>query len=50
MNTQQRPKKYFSRYKESMIEMPNLIESQIKSFEWLKTFGLAETFKEFSAP
>jgi DNA-directed RNA polymerase subunit beta len=49
MNTQQRPKKYFSRYKESMIEMPNLIESQIKSFDWLKTFGLAETFKEFSA-
>ena len=29
--------------------MPNLIESQIKSFEWLKTFGLAEIFKEFSA-
>ena len=49
MNTQQRPKKFFSRYKESMIEMPNLIESQIKSFDWLKTFGLAETFKEFSA-
>ncbi|MEI6480320.1 MAG: DNA-directed RNA polymerase subunit beta [bacterium] len=49
MNTQQRPKKYFSRFKESMIEMPNLIESQVKSFEWLKTFGLADTFKEFSA-
>ena len=49
MNTQQRPKKYFNRFKEPMIDMPNLIESQIKSFEWLRTFGLAETFKEFSA-
>ncbi len=43
-----RPKKYFSRYKKPLIEFPNLIESQIKSFKWLVEDGLKEVFKEFS--
>ncbi|MBI1999116.1 MAG: DNA-directed RNA polymerase subunit beta [Parcubacteria group bacterium] len=41
-------KKYFSRYKKPMIEMPNLVESQRASYEWLLTNGIAELTKEFS--
>lgn len=44
----QRPKKYFSRYKKPLIKFPDLIESQIKSFEWLVQEGIKEIFKEFS--
>jgi DNA-directed RNA polymerase subunit beta len=43
-----RPKKYFGRYKKPLIEFPNLIESQIKSFKWLIETGVGEVFKEFS--
>ncbi|MEK7569605.1 MAG: DNA-directed RNA polymerase subunit beta [Patescibacteria group bacterium] len=43
-----RPKKYFSRYKKPLIEFPNLIESQLKSFKWLVEIGLKEVLKEFS--
>jgi len=43
-----RPKKYFSRYKKPLIEFPNLIESQLKSFKWLMEVGIKEVFKEFS--
>lgn len=43
-----RPKKYFSRYKKPLIEFPNLIESQTKSFKWLVEDGIKEVFKEFS--
>ncbi|MCE9585440.1 DNA-directed RNA polymerase subunit beta [Candidatus Nomurabacteria bacterium] len=43
-----RPKKYFSRYKKPLIEFPNLIESQVKSFKWLVEEGIKEVFKEFS--
>ncbi|MFH1608605.1 MAG: DNA-directed RNA polymerase subunit beta [Patescibacteria group bacterium] len=43
-----RPKKYFSRYKKPLIEFPNLIESQLKSFEWLVESGIKEVLKEFS--
>lgn len=42
------PKKYFGRYKKPLIPFPNLIESQIKSFDWLIEKGIAEVFKEFS--
>jgi len=41
-------KKYFSRFKESLTEMPNFVESQITSFNWLIENGLEEVFKEFS--
>jgi DNA-directed RNA polymerase subunit beta len=43
-----RPKKYFSKYKKPLIEFPNLIESQTKSFKWLVENGIKEIFKEFS--
>src|SRR5207244_432168 len=43
-----RPKKYFGRYKKPLIEFPNLIEAQVKSFKWLVEKGLSEVFKEFS--
>ncbi len=42
------PKKYFSRYKKPLIEFPNLIETQVKSFKWLVETGIGEVFKEFS--
>jgi DNA-directed RNA polymerase subunit beta len=43
-----RPKKYFSRYKKPLVEFPNLIEAQVKSFKWLIETGVGEVFKEFS--
>ena len=43
-----RPKKYFSRYKKPLVEFPNLIEAQLKSFKWLVEQGISEVFKEFS--
>ena len=47
-NDTKRPKKYFSRYKKPLVEFPNLIEAQIKSFQWLVEDGIGEVFKEFS--
>jgi DNA-directed RNA polymerase subunit beta len=41
-------KKYFGRFKESLTEMPNLVESQIASFDWLVESGIGEVLKEFS--
>lgn len=41
-------KKYFSRYKKPLAVLPNLLENQIHSFEWLIEKGLKEVFKEFS--
>ncbi len=41
-------KKYFGRFKEPLTEMPNFVESQITSFNWLIETGLGEIFKEFS--
>lgn len=47
-NDTKRPKKYFSRYKKPLVEFPNLIEAQLKSFKWLIEVGIGEIFKEFS--
>ena len=41
-------KKYFSRFKESLTAMPNLVESQVASFDWLIKTGIEEVLKEFS--
>ena len=41
-------KKYFSRFKEPLAEMPNLVESQISSFNVLIEQGISEVLKEFS--
>ncbi len=43
-----RPKKYFSKYKEPLVEFPNLIQHQIDSYNWLIEKGLKEVFKEFT--
>jgi len=48
MQTENLPKKYFSRYKSPLTEFPNLIEAQIKSYRWFVGEGIKETFKEFS--
>lgn len=41
-------KKYFSRFKDALTEMPNFVEAQITSFNWLIEQGLEEVLKEFS--
>ncbi|OGZ20530.1 MAG: DNA-directed RNA polymerase subunit beta, partial [Candidatus Lloydbacteria bacterium RIFOXYC12_FULL_46_25] len=41
-------KKYFSRYKKPLAEIPNLVEMQKTSYEWLVKDGLRELFQEFS--
>ncbi len=41
-------KKYFSKYKEPLVPMPNLLEAQIESYKWLIKDGIKETLKEFS--
>jgi len=43
-----REKKYFGKYKPALAELPYLVESQIKSFDWLVKEGLKEIFLEFS--
>ena len=42
------PKKFFSRFKEPLTELPNLVESQVVSYDALLKNGLKEVFKEFS--
>jgi DNA-directed RNA polymerase subunit beta len=41
-------KKYFSKYKEPLVPMPDLLETQIESYKWLMKDGVKETLKEFS--
>ncbi len=46
--TKKMEKKYFGKYKEPMIEMPNLVEAQVNSYKWLIDEGVKEVFKEFT--
>ncbi len=41
-------KKYFSRFKEPLTELPNLVEGQMDSYQWLIKKGLIGVFEEFS--
>jgi DNA-directed RNA polymerase subunit beta len=41
-------KKYFSKYKKPLIDTPNLVDHQMKSYKWLLKDGIADVFKEFS--
>lgn len=41
-------KKYFGRYKEPLVPLPNLVKPQLDSFEWVIKEGLKEVFKEIS--
>lgn len=43
-----REKKYFSKYQAPLVEFPNLLETQLNSFDWLVREGIKEVFKEFS--
>ncbi len=43
-----REKKFFGKYKESLISTPNLVETQIESYNWFIEKGLGEVIKEFS--
>ncbi len=43
-----REQKHFARYKKPLVEMPNLVETHLKSYKWLLEVGLKEAFKEFS--
>ena len=43
-----REKKYFAKYKQPLIEFPNLLETQTTSFAWLIEHGIKEVMKEFS--
>jgi len=43
-----REKKYFARYKKPLVQLPNLVETHLKSYQWLIEQGLKEVFKEFS--
>ena len=42
-------KKYFSRYREPLAPLPNLVEMQLNSFRWFLEHGLKELFREFSS-
>lgn len=44
-----REKKYFGRFREPLTTTPNLVISQVESFQWLIETGLKEVFEEFSS-
>jgi len=44
-----REKKIFGKFKEPLTETPNLVKSQVESFDWLIKEGLKEVFQEFSS-
>ena len=46
--TKAREKKFFSKYKQPLVEFPNLLETQVNSFRWFVEEGLQSVFKEFS--
>ncbi len=46
--TKAREKKFFSKYKQPLVEFPNLLETQVNSFRWFVEEGLRDVFKEFS--
>ncbi|MEK7552711.1 MAG: DNA-directed RNA polymerase subunit beta, partial [Patescibacteria group bacterium] len=41
-------KKYFSRYREPLLPLPDSVRIQKDSYDWLIKHGLPEMFKEFS--
>jgi DNA-directed RNA polymerase subunit beta len=43
-----REMKYFSKYKDPLIDVPNLVENQIESFEKFMNGGLQDSIMEFS--
>ncbi len=43
-----REKKFFARYKKPLVPLPNLVETHLKSYQWLLEEGIKEVFKDFS--
>src|ERR1700739_933478 len=43
-----RPQKYFGKFREPLVKMPSLVESQIASFTEFVEGGAERVFKEFS--
>ncbi len=41
-------KKFFKKFKNPLIDTPNLVDHQMKSYKWLLDEGIAEVLKEFS--
>ncbi|MDP3996326.1 MAG: DNA-directed RNA polymerase subunit beta [bacterium] len=41
--------KFFGKFKKPLSELPNLVEPQIKSYQWLISKGVREVFDEFSS-
>ena len=41
-------KKYFSKFKKPLIDIPNLVDHQMKSYKWLLEEGIEDVLKEFS--
>ena len=48
VKTKQRPQKYFGKFREPLVKLPSLVESQIKSFTDFVEGGAERVFKEFS--
>ena len=48
-NTKTRPQKYFSRFRKSLLPVPDFVQPQTDSFRWLVEKGLKEIFDEFSS-
>lgn len=46
--TKVRPQKTFSKYREPLTKLPNLVENQILSYKDLTEKGIVEIFREFS--
>ncbi len=44
-----RQKKYFSRFKEPLAPLPNLVEGQLESYKWLLEKGMKDVFDEFKS-
>jgi DNA-directed RNA polymerase subunit beta len=42
------PKKYFSKFKKPLVEIPNLAKDQVESFKWLTEKGIKEVMDEFT--
>jgi len=48
VKTQKREQKYFNKFKKPLIQLPNLVESQLLSYQWLIEKGIAEVLAEFT--
>lgn len=44
----QKEMKYFGKYKQPLVDMPNLVEAQTDSYKWFIEQGMADVFKEFA--